>query len=80
MIGSIASVEIPADDRPAPSSLDLEPLTDELAKRHRIEVPVFAWGSPPKRLLRVSAHLHNRWKDYEALVAALRTELGRAPA
>jgi isopenicillin-N epimerase len=77
MIGSIASVEIPSDGRAAPSSLDLEPLTDELARRYRIEIPVFGWSRPAKRLLRVSAHVYNRWREYDALLAALRDLLGR---
>ncbi len=71
LIGSIASVELQKGRTMVASALDAEPLAEALAHDHRIEVPVFTWGSPPRRLLRVSAHLYNRWSDYERLLEAL---------
>lgn len=59
-------------------SLDGDPLQDALLERHRIEVPVIAWPSPPRRLLRVSAQLYNRLAEYELLTSSLRSLLSEA--
>jgi selenocysteine lyase/cysteine desulfurase len=37
-------------------------------------VPVFRWGEPPQRLLRISAQLYNSFDQYERLVDALVAE------
>jgi isopenicillin-N epimerase len=71
MIGSLASVSVP-DAPPGASFLpQSEPLHRVLADQYGIEVPVFVWPSPPKRLLRVSAHLYNTEADYENVARAL---------
>lgn len=65
MIGSLAALPLPdgcAGD-----------LQYELFEQHHIEVPVQPWPAPPKRTIRISAHLHNREDDYLALTKALRT-------
>src|SRR4029078_3631684 len=72
VIGSLASVPLP--DLAAE---DLDSLHCALFDRHRIEVPVFPWPAPPKRLLRISAAVYNEAQDYEALRDALAIELGR---
>ena len=78
MIGSLASVPLP-DAPPGASSIPpTEPLHRALADEHRVQVPVFVWPAPPKRLIRVSAHLYNTELDYEALVQALHAALRRA--
>jgi isopenicillin-N epimerase len=75
MIGSLASVPLP-DAPPGASSLPAtEPLHRALHDEHGIEVPVFAWAAPPKRLLRISAHLYNTKSDYETLARALEIAL-----
>jgi isopenicillin-N epimerase len=40
-----------------------------------VQVPVFPWPAPPHRLIRISAHLHNRPSDYTRLIDALRVIL-----
>jgi isopenicillin-N epimerase len=76
MTESMAALRLPgrADSATPPN---LEPLHLALFERHRIEVPVFCWGDPAARILRISAHLYNAPSDYEALARALRAELGR---
>lgn len=76
MIGSLASVPLPRGraDRPT-SYFAYDPLQQALFERHRIEVPVFTWPAPPRRLLRISAQAYNESAEYEALVGALRAEL-----
>ncbi len=50
---------------------DTNPLQNELFDRFKIEVPVMIWPSPPKRILRVSAHLYNTIDEYERLASVL---------
>jgi isopenicillin-N epimerase len=75
MIGSLAAVPLP-DSPPGASSLPAtEPLHRALLDEHGIEVPVFPWPAPPKRLLRISAHVYNTESDYETLARALEIAL-----
>jgi isopenicillin-N epimerase len=78
MLGSMASVPLP--DSPCGTAVnpgDVDPLHHCLFERHRLEVPVFPWPAPPRRLVRVSAHLYNQPADYDRLAEALAQELGR---
>jgi isopenicillin-N epimerase len=77
MIGSLAALVLPGQSADPTVPPHLEPLHLALFERHRIEVPVFCWGQPPRRLVRISAHLYNTRSDYESLAGALRAELGR---
>ncbi|MCC6620197.1 MAG: aminotransferase class V-fold PLP-dependent enzyme [Deltaproteobacteria bacterium] len=63
MIACMAAVELP--DGPA------QALGDALYRDHRIEVPIVPWPAAPRRLLRVSTHLHTRTEDVLRLVDAL---------
>ena len=74
MIGSLAAVPLPdmAAADIARISNGLDPLRDRLLHKHGIEVPVFPWPAPPKRLLRISAQLYNSLPQYERLAAVLR--------
>jgi isopenicillin-N epimerase len=74
MIGTLAAVPLPdmaAADIPRISN-GLDPLRDRLLRQHSIEVPVFPWPAPPKRLLRISAQLYNSLPQYEKLAALLK--------
>ena len=76
MIGSLAALPLPDGDGAPPSSaLYADPLQIALFERHRVEVPIPPWPRPPRRLVRISAHLHNEASDYRALAAALQAEL-----
>ncbi len=74
MIGTLAAVPLPdmAAADIARISNGLDPLRDRLLREHGIEVPVFPWPAPPKRLLRISAQLYNSLPQYERLAAVLR--------
>jgi isopenicillin-N epimerase len=76
MIESLATLELPDATGAPPFSAYVEPLHMALFEKHRIEVPVFDWPSPPKRLIRVSAQLYNSIGEYERLAEALSLELG----
>src|SRR5262249_2707414 len=79
MIGGLAALPLP-DARavtPPGTSPDGEPLQLALVERHHIQVPVSPWPAPPRRLVRVSAHLYNRIDEYRRLGAALVEELAR---
>jgi isopenicillin-N epimerase len=78
MLGATAAVELPAAFGPPPDSPFAEdPLQTALRERAGIEVPLVAWprdirpGERRRRLVRVSAHLHNHVPDYLALAEAL---------
>ena len=77
MIGALAAIPI-ADGDPTPPSSPLyaDPLQDVLLERHRIEIPVIPWPTPPQRLVRLSAQIYNRPEHYEVLGTALRDLLG----
>ncbi|HJL17446.1 MAG TPA: aminotransferase class V-fold PLP-dependent enzyme [Sandaracinaceae bacterium LLY-WYZ-13_1] len=77
MVGSLAALPIP-DGTPEPptTALYADPLQKRLFARHRIEVPIPPWPAPPKRLIRVSAHLYDHEDEYRQLAEALRAELG----
>jgi isopenicillin-N epimerase len=75
MLGSMAAVPLPDGDAETAPSLYGDALQDALFDRFAIEVPVVPWPGPPKRVLRVSAHLYNQAGEYDALASALRTLL-----
>ncbi len=77
MVGSLAAVPLPDQERAGAPPLVLDPLQIALFERHRIEVPVPLWPAPPQRLLRISAQLYNHDEQYDRLASALRTELRR---
>ena len=77
MLGSLAAVALPVKEGTALDPFHPDPLHDVLRETHRIEVPVFAWLSPPGRYLRVSAQLYNSLSDYRALADALTQEFAR---
>ena len=60
MVGSLAAVPLP-DGMPDPPSTmaERDPLQGALLDRFGIEVPVIPWPAPPRRLIRISAHLYN---------------------
>jgi isopenicillin-N epimerase len=85
MLGSMVALPMPADGplgggaRDGQSSpLDADPLQTRLYDGFRVEVPIYGWPvpaaespDPPRRLIRVSAALHNGPDDVDRLVAAL---------
>jgi len=82
MIGSLAAVPLPdmaASDIPRIAN-GLDPLRGRLLRTYGIEVPIFPWPAPPKRLLRVSAQLYNSLPQYERLVEALKKVLPSRPS
>ena len=74
MIGSLAAMLVAepavAGSNPIPGSA-FDPLQNRLYEAHRIEVPVFNFGAPPVRLLRISAQRYNTLAEFEKLAAAL---------
>jgi isopenicillin-N epimerase len=75
MIGSMAALPLPDGDAATAPSLYGDPLQDVLLERHHIEVPLVPWPQPPKRVLRVSAHLYNTESEYDELGRTLRALL-----
>ncbi len=74
MTGSLAALQLPDGDGTEPSMTgDNDPLRRELFDSHSIEVPIIAWPSAPRRLIRVSAQIYNKQEDYELLASALRS-------
>jgi isopenicillin-N epimerase len=78
MIGSLATVPIPAATTTGGSvdPLSIDPLQDALFREVRIEVPIWNWPSPPKRIMRVSAQAYNRPEQYAELARAVKKRLG----
>jgi isopenicillin-N epimerase len=76
-IGSLAAIPLPdAAKRQFPKSPFNESLLQDVLRiKHKIEVPIIFWPTPPKRVLRISAQLYNSLPQYERLAAALAEEL-----
>lgn len=70
MLGSLATVLLPAGDSPTPDTL-----TNTLYARHGIEVPTWFWPASPARILRVSAQIYNEESQYVRLASALKEVL-----
>jgi isopenicillin-N epimerase len=64
MIGSLVAFPLPDGSA--------DPLHDRLLAESQIEIPVFPWPDPPRRLIRISAQLYNSVEQYRALGQALR--------
>lgn len=77
MIGSLAALPLPDSEgeEPPASALYANALQRTLLEENRIEVPIPPWPAPPKRLVRISAHLYNEVAEYERLASALRALL-----
>jgi isopenicillin-N epimerase len=77
MIGSMVSLPLP-DGAPqaAPTKSPLDPLAEALHRDHRIEIPVFPWPAPPRRLIRASAQLYDTREEYVYLADVLRRHRG----
>jgi len=71
MLGSMASVPMPASNEAPRTAFDIDPFQTRLLEEHRIDVPINPWPAPPERLIRISAQAYNRKDQYEALAAAL---------
>ena len=71
MLGSLASVPLPAGGRQRPQS-GFDPLQDALFLGKSVEVPIFNWPAAPARLLRVSAQLYNSPEQYAYLAKCVK--------
>jgi len=73
MIGSLASVILPASPTVQTGWRPRDPLQERLFNDWKIEVPIMRW--PAQRVLRISAQIYNTPEQYERLAQALREEL-----
>lgn len=83
MIGSIATIILPAHDEARRARLAARPtryhdaLQDALLDRHAIQVPVWSLTGTTHRFLRISAQMYNAPGQYEYLAQAVLEELAR---
>ena len=70
MLGAMAALVIPGA---APDAID--PLQEDLRRDENIDVPIFRWGNPPRRVLRISAQLYNAEDEFVRLGRVLRARL-----
>lgn len=70
MLGAMAALIIPG-----PTFDAMDPLQNALRREENIEVPIFRWGNPPRRVLRLSAQLYNTEHEFRRRAGALRTRL-----
>jgi isopenicillin-N epimerase len=72
MVGTLAAFPLPENPSATGSTvLPVDPLTDELFERFRIEVVVFRFPPGSCRMLRISAQIYNSPRQYDRLVEAL---------
>jgi isopenicillin-N epimerase len=83
MIGSIATIILPAHDEARRARLAARPtryhdaLQDALLDRHAVQVPVWSLAGTTHRFLRISAQVYNAPGQYEYLAQAVLEELER---
>jgi isopenicillin-N epimerase len=76
MLGAMAALPLPDGPATPPrSSLYADALQDALVEAHHVQLPIIPWPAPPKRLVRLSAHLYNEPAHYDRLAVALRRAL-----
>lgn len=75
MIGSMASFPLQPSDEGIGAVSGMDPLHEKLLEEFSIQVPVFPWPAPPKRVLRISAQLYNSAAQYSRLGEVLRSLL-----
>jgi isopenicillin-N epimerase len=78
MLGSLATIPLPAGFPDAPRSEKIDAEQAELYDRYAIEVPLSRFGSPVRRWFRISAQIYNSMAEYEYLAAALREMRARS--
>lgn len=83
MIGSMAAICLPDDADPSTATDPIGPtpthrFNTELLQRFGIEVPVYHWPAPPRKLLRISSQAYNSLGQYELLAGALGVVLAEA--
>jgi isopenicillin-N epimerase len=77
MLGSMAALGLPDDlgpdflDEPTALPGTGHRLNLVLRDRFGIELPLYYWPAPPKKLLRISVQAYNQPQQFEALAAAL---------
>ncbi len=69
MLGAMAALRLPDGDDGA--RYHVHPWQSRLSEQFGIEVPVFQWPAPPRRVVRISAQAYNSPGDYEQLAEAL---------
>ena len=76
-IGSLSVISLPKASKKQLPRLPFNesPLQDALRIKHKIEVPIISWPTPPERWLRISAQLYNSLPEHEQLAVALQEEL-----
>jgi isopenicillin-N epimerase len=80
MMGSLAAVPLPDSGGNGPRPLfSGDEVQETLLREHRIQVPVFPWPAPPRRVLRISAQLYNRPEQYQRLAKLLPPLVRPAP-
>jgi isopenicillin-N epimerase len=76
MIGSLASVPLPAPRRGAPADGIGPEALSEWFRARGVETWLYPWRSPGESLVRVSAQLYNRRDEYVRLASLLGEALG----
>jgi isopenicillin-N epimerase len=71
LLGSMATLPLPARFQGRPKSGRIDPEQRRLYDQFGIEVPFFRIGHPEKRWFRLSAQLYNSLADYECLANGL---------
>ncbi|PHH89917.1 hypothetical protein CDD83_4980 [Cordyceps sp. RAO-2017] len=75
MLGAMATIPLP--DSVEPEREGMLPIQQTLWREHGIVIPVYAWPSHPKRVIRLSAQAYNTLDQYVRLAACLRSVLRR---
>lgn len=78
MVGSMAALLLPGAGQALSEEAPIDAIQEALFQRFRIEIPIFPWASPPRRIVRISTPIYTTPGEIDALAAAL-VELGIKP-
>lgn len=78
MLASMATYELPTNKLSRPFSYKgIDELQEEIYHEYNLELPIWSWSSPPRRISRISVQLYNSLEQYRFAVSILREKLHR---
>jgi isopenicillin-N epimerase len=77
MLASMATYELPTNKKSRPFSYKgIDDLQEEMYREFNLELPIWSWSNPPRRISRISVQLYNSMDQYIFAIKVLKQKLG----